>query len=141
MLQTNKRRNDMKNKYWLLVAALLLTVNMSLAQQKPPTMNKGLDIKLLQANNLGPQIEGMAGRQLRMRTVTVEPGGVLGVHNHVDRPGVVYILKGTVTEHRGDDVKNYSVGNSWVETKETTHWLENKTKTPVVLLSIDIFKE
>jgi quercetin dioxygenase-like cupin family protein len=114
---------------------------MSLAQQNPPTTNKGLDIKLLQANNLGPQIEGMAGRQLRMRKVTVEPGGVMGVHNHVDRPGVVYILKGTITEHRGDVVKDYSAGDSWVETKETTHWIENKGTTPVEILSVDVFKE
>lgn len=110
-------------------------------QQSAPTGNKGLDVKLLQANNLGPQIEGMAGRQLRMRKVTVEPGGVFGVHNHVDRPGVLYILKGTITEYRGDVVKDYSAGDSWVETKETTHWIENKTKTPVELLAIDIFKE
>ena len=36
---------------------------------------KGVTVKLLAAIDLGPEIEGMAGRQLRMRKVTIEPGG------------------------------------------------------------------
>ena len=35
---------------------------------------KGVTVKLLSALDLGPEIEGMAGRQLRMRMVTIEPG-------------------------------------------------------------------
>jgi len=47
-----------------------------------------------------PEIEGMAGRQLRMRMVTIEPEGVFGpIHDHQDRPGIVYILQGTITDH------------------------------------------
>jgi len=35
-------------------------------------------------------------RQLRMRMVTIEPGGVFGpIHDHKGRPGTVYILQGT----------------------------------------------
>lgn len=51
--------------------------------------------------DLGPEIPGMEGRQLRMRMVTIEPGGVLGpVHDHQDRPGTVDVLEGTITDHR-----------------------------------------
>lgn len=39
---------------------------------------KGVTVKQLAAIDLGPEIEGMAGRQLRMRLVTLEPGGVIG---------------------------------------------------------------
>jgi hypothetical protein len=39
---------------------------------------KGGAVKLLATINLGPEIEAMAGRQLRMRMVAIEPGGVLG---------------------------------------------------------------
>ena len=53
---------------------------------------KGVTVKLLATVDLGPEIEGMAGRQLRMRIVTIEPGGVFGpLHDHKDRPGTVYI--------------------------------------------------
>jgi len=48
---------------------------------------KGVTVKLLATVDLGPEIEGMAGRQLRMRMVTFEPGGVFGpIHDHKDRP-------------------------------------------------------
>ena len=47
------------------------------------------------------RIDAMEGRQLRMRMVTIEPGGVLGpIHDHIDRPGLVYMLQGTITDHR-----------------------------------------
>jgi len=36
---------------------------------------KGVTVELLATVDLGPEIEGMAGRELRMRMVTVEPGG------------------------------------------------------------------
>ena len=62
---------------------------------------KGIKVRLLAAVDLGPEIEGMAGRRLRMRMVTIEPGGIYGpIHDHKDRPGVVYILQGKITDHR-----------------------------------------
>jgi len=72
---------------------------MSNEQAAPVT--KGVMAELLATVDRGPQIEGMAGRQLRMRMVTIEPEGVLGpIHDHKDRPGIVYILQGTITDHR-----------------------------------------
>jgi hypothetical protein len=41
-------------------------------EQVAPGM-KGVVVKMLAAVDLGPEIEGMAGRQLRMRMVTIEP--------------------------------------------------------------------
>jgi hypothetical protein len=49
---------------------------MSNEQAAPET--KGVMAELLATVDLGPEIEGMAGRQLRMRMVTIEPEGVLG---------------------------------------------------------------
>ena len=43
---------------------------MSNEQAAPET--KGVTVKLLATVDLGPEIEGMAGRQLRMRMVTIE---------------------------------------------------------------------
>jgi hypothetical protein len=62
---------------------------MSNEQAAPET--RGVTAELLATVDLGPEIEGMAGRQLRMRLVTIEPGGVFGpMHDHKDRPGIVY---------------------------------------------------
>lgn len=38
----------------------------------------GVDVKLLGMVDLGPELDGMAGHQLRMRMVTIAPGGVFG---------------------------------------------------------------
>lgn len=100
---------------------------------------KGVTVKLLAVLELGPEIEGMAGRQLRMRMVTIEPGGVFGpMHDHKDRPGMVYILEGTITDHRNGAAKEYGPGPGWAEDKNTTHWLENRGTTAAVEISVDI---
>ena len=113
---------------------------MSIEQAAPET--KGVTVKHLAAIDLGPEIEGMAGRLLRMRLVTLEPGGVIGpIHNHKDRPGVVYILQGTITDHRNGVVKEYGPGVGWPEDKNTTHWLENRGTTTAVEISVDIFNQ
>jgi quercetin dioxygenase-like cupin family protein len=100
---------------------------------------RGVTVRLLAALDLGTELEGMAGRQLRMRMVTMEPGGVLGpVHDHKDRPGMVYILQGTITDHRDGVATEYGRGVGWPEDKNTTHWLENRGTTPAVEISVDI---
>jgi quercetin dioxygenase-like cupin family protein len=103
---------------------------------------KGVTMRQLAALDLGPEIEGMAGRQLRMRMVTFEPGGVFGpIHDHKDRPGMVYILQGTITDHRNGLAKEYGPGAGWPEDKNTTHWLENRGTTVAVEISVDIFRQ
>jgi quercetin dioxygenase-like cupin family protein len=110
---------------------------MKTEQAAPET--SGVTVKLLAALDLGTEIEGMAGRQLRMRMVTIEPGGVFGpVHDHKDRPGMVYILQGTITDHRDGVATEYGPGVGWPEDKDTTHWLENRGTMPAVEISVDI---
>ena len=108
-------------------------------QTAPKT--KGVTVKLLAALDLGCEIQGMAGRQLRMRMVSIEPGGVFGpIHDHIDRPGMVYILEGTFTDHRNDVATDYGPGVGWPEDRNTTHWLENRGTTRAVEISVDIVK-
>ena len=112
---------------------------MSNKQVVPET--QGVTVTLLASIDLGPEIEGMAGRQLRMRKVTIEPGGVFGpLHNHIDRPGTVYILQGTITDHRNDVATDYGPGPGWPEDRHTTHWLENRGTIQAVEISVDIVR-
>jgi quercetin dioxygenase-like cupin family protein len=109
-------------------------------QAAPET--KGVTVKLLATLDLGSEIWGMAGYQLRMRMVTIEPGGVFGpIHDHKDRPGMVYILQGTITDHRNGVAKEYGPGVGWPEDKSTSHWLENKGTTPAAEISVDIVRQ
>lgn len=103
---------------------------------------KGITVKLLSTVDLGPEIEGMAGRQLRMRLVTFEPGAVFGpLHDHVDRPGIVYILQGTITDFRNGVATEYGPGVGWPEDRNTYHWLENRGTVPAVDISVDIVRK
>ena len=113
---------------------------MSNEQMAPET--KGVTVQLLGTVDLGPEIEGMAGRQLRMRMVTIEPGGVFGpLHDHIDRPGIVYILQGTITDHRDGVAKEYGPGVGWPEDRNTLHWLENSGAMAAVEISVDIVRQ
>lgn len=102
---------------------------------------KGVTVILLATVDLGPEIDGLAGRQLRMRRVSIEPGGVFGpTHDHCDRPGVVYILQGIITDHRDGVATDYGPGVGWPEDRHTRHWLENRGTVTAIEISVDIVR-
>src|SRR4029453_1998435 len=47
----------------------------AVANEQAAPEKKGVTAEVLATVDLGPEIEGMAGRELRMRLVTMEPGG------------------------------------------------------------------
>ncbi len=102
---------------------------------------RGVTAELIATVDLGAEIEGMEGRQLRMRMFTFEPGAVFGpLHDHKDRPGIVYILQGTITDHRDGNATDYGPGAGWPEDRNTTHWLENRGMLPAMEVSVDIVR-
>jgi quercetin dioxygenase-like cupin family protein len=102
----------------------------------------GVAVQVLATVELGREIEGMDGRQLRMRMVTIEPAGVFGpIHDHAGRPGVVYVLQGTITDHRDGVATEYGPGPGWPEDRNTSHWLENRGSVPAVEISVDIVRQ
>ena len=110
------------------------------AQQAAPKGNVGFKATLKQAVDLAPEFDGMSGRQLRMRTITIAPGGHIGIHSHKDRPAVVYFLQGTDTVTFGDgSSKVFRAGDTSYANKDTTHWHRNDGPEPVVLVAVDIF--
>lgn len=113
---------------------------MSNEQVAPET--KGIAVEVLATVDLAREIEGMERRQLRMRMVTIEPGGVFGpIHDHKGRPGTVYILQGTITDHRNGVATDFRPGVGWPEDWNTTHWLENRGTIPAVEISVDIVRQ
>jgi quercetin dioxygenase-like cupin family protein len=103
----------------------------------PPT--QGVTQELLGSVDLGPEIEGMDGRELRMRLFTFEPGAVFGpMHDHKGRPGIVFVLQGTITDHRDGVATDYGPGVGWPEDRTTMHWLENRGATTAIEVSVDV---
>jgi quercetin dioxygenase-like cupin family protein len=112
---------------------------MSEDQDVPET--RGVTVELLATVDLGPEIEGMEGYQLRLRHFTFEPGAVFGpVHDHVGRPGTVFVLQGTITDHRDGIATDYGPGVGWPEDRHTLHWLENRGSVPAVEVSVDVVR-
>jgi quercetin dioxygenase-like cupin family protein len=102
---------------------------------------RGVTTQHLASVDLGPELDGMEGRQLRMRKVTLEPGAVFGpLHDHVDRPGMVYVLQGVITDHRDGAITEYGPGLGWPEDRNTLHWLENRGTEVAVEISVDIVR-
>jgi len=110
-------------------------------EQVTPAETKGVAVEVLATVDLAGEIEGMEGHQLRMRMVTIEPGGAFGpIHDHKGRPGTVYILQGMITDHRDGVATEYGPGAGWPEDRYTTHWLENRGTVPAVEISVDIVR-
>ena len=119
-----------------LAAAFGLGV--AVGQQSPPALNKGMDAKVESTIDLAPDFPGY---QLRLRTLTVEPGGVAGFHTHRDRPAFAYVLQGTLTELRERGyVKATGPGGFITESRDVEHWAENRGRTKVVIIGVDIVK-
>lgn len=109
-----------------------------------PTANKGIrPIVQLGGVALGDDFPALKGRQLRAREITVEPGGVVAVHEHQQRPGVAYILEGQIYEHRHGEAKPILKGPGAVafEKGGVIHWWENRSRKVVRALVIDIVPE
>lgn len=105
-----------------------------------PTMPKGVTDDVLSAINLAPEI-GVDGRQLRTRRLVVQPGGIVPVHSHKDRPALIYVISGSITEHSsacGAPI-DHKAGDISREADGLSHYWENHGKEPAVLLSSDVF--
>ncbi|TMQ19365.1 MAG: cupin domain-containing protein [Candidatus Rokuibacteriota bacterium] len=122
----------------LLCLVVGFTLGTAIGQSTPPTDTKGVDFKVMTTVDLAPD---MPGYQLRARQIVFEPGGIAGLHSHKDRPAVAYVKEGTLTEMReGGYVKQYHPGDIITESRDVTHWAENKSGGKIVLVGVDIVK-
>jgi quercetin dioxygenase-like cupin family protein len=105
-----------------------------------PTMPKGVTDTVIGSVDLGPEI-GVDGRQLRTRRLVVQPGGIVPLHSHKDRPALIYTLSGSITEYSsacGTPIE-HKAGDISREADGLSHYWVNHGKVPTVLLSSDVF--
>jgi quercetin dioxygenase-like cupin family protein len=122
--------------------ALGFAAGIAVGQMKPPAESKGISADQLRALDLSGEIDSVRGRPLRMRRITLLPGGVIGLHSHKDRPTLSYVLQGEVTYHEeGQPPKVVKVGEGLAEGKSTTHWAENRAGVAAIWIAVDIPKE
>lgn len=124
---------------WLSAFAFGWSASLAFADD-PSKDNKGFTSSKATVIELGPEFAGMEGRQLRLRVLTIEPGGHIGLHSHKDRPAVVYFIQGTDTVIRDDGTSHtFKPGDTTGEPGTTAHWHRNDGKDAVILVNVDVF--
>ncbi|RAH98356.1 cupin [Acuticoccus sediminis] len=84
---------------------------------------------------------GVDGLMLRTRRLTIAPGGIVPTHSHGDRPAIIVIVSGEIDEHNSVCAKpiHHVAGDETGEFgADLSHWWENTSDTPVVILSSDV---
>jgi quercetin dioxygenase-like cupin family protein len=83
---------------------------------------------------------GVPGRSLRMRRLVVEPGGVVPLHSHNERPANIYVVSGAITEYRSTCAVGvvHRAGDVVAEQGDVSHYWRNNTARRAVLISAHI---
>ena len=105
-----------------------------------PTMPKDVTDTVLASVDLGKEIS-VEGRQLRTRRLVVQPGGIVPMHSHADRPALIITVSGSITEYRSDCATPvvHHAGEISREADGISHYWVNQGTEPAVLLSSDVF--
>jgi quercetin dioxygenase-like cupin family protein len=102
----------------------------------------GVTDTVLTTIDLSKEMVSLNDHQLRMRRLVIQPGGVVPWHSHADRPALIYIIQGTVTEYASDcTVPIVHKAGDWSRDADISHWWKNTAKSTVVLISVHIFHE
>lgn len=118
-----------------------------IAQEKGfagPTETTGIESSILLGSiQLQDDFPALADRVLRVRVVTLLPGGTVQAHEHDTRPGVAYVLEGQLTEHRNDHSEPIVRGPGAVsfEKSGVVHGWVNEGSAKARALVVDIVKE
>jgi quercetin dioxygenase-like cupin family protein len=109
-------------------------------QSAGATAHKNVTEKLLGQIDLSKEKVAVGGHHFRMRRLDVQPGGEVAWHSHADRPALIYVVSGTITEYSSHCAVPivHRTGELSVEQGGLSHWWKNTSKHPVVLLSADI---
>jgi quercetin dioxygenase-like cupin family protein len=129
-------------RYATLVTTSLLALAIApsvTAQDTKPQKTRGVSVGSQSTLLLEAQIPALKGYALRLRTIVLEPGAVVGHHSHAKRPVVAYLLSGEYTEHRDGLAEIvHKPGEQWVEGADVAHWSENRGAEITVLINVDV---
>jgi quercetin dioxygenase-like cupin family protein len=113
------------------------------ATKSVTTPAKGVSDDVLAAIDLSKEPANIADRKLRLRKLVVQPDGVVPWHSHGDRPAIIYIISGEITEYASNCAAPivHKAGDVARETSATSHWWKNTGGQTVTLLSADVQRD
>jgi len=108
-----------------------------------PTAPVGVVDTELASVDLSKENVKLEQRRLRLRHMTIAPGGIVPLHSHEDRPALIMVNSGEIYEnsskcsapilHKAGDVAREYLG--------TRHWWKNSGSQPVDLTIGDIVND
>jgi quercetin dioxygenase-like cupin family protein len=109
--------------------------------QQTPTENKGLNAAEQRSVDLSSDIDSGRGPKLRLRLLTLEPGGVIELHSHKDHPTVLHVIKGTLTSHsQGKPEMVLRAGVGLADDKGSNYWVQNTGSEPAEFIWLPIYE-
>lgn len=104
---------------------------------------KGVKDVVRSSTNLTHEAPALSDRLFRLRQLDIEPGGIVPWHSHDERPAQIYVVKGRIVEYASNCAVpiEHGPGDVAREAKGTSHWWQNHSAEPVVLISVDIFHD
>lgn len=148
----------------LLVASLVFGPTPALAEAKCPPEHKkdgvrkapsdkiwdgaqlvtdGITDKTIASVEIDKEPFNIKGRVLRTRTLKIEPGTVVPWHSHDDRPAIMYVVKGELTEYASNCAVpvTYGAGDYVAESAGLSHWWQNHGDETTMLVSTDLLRK
>lgn len=112
-------------------------------QPPGPAAHAGVTDKVLTMIPLGNEKVSLPEHSLRLRRLVVRPGGIVAWHSHSDRPAIIYVVSGSITEYSSHCAVPivHRAGETSTESKGLSHWWKNHTRQPVILLSADLLHD
>jgi quercetin dioxygenase-like cupin family protein len=106
------------------------------------TEPKDVTDNVLASIDLSKEMIAANDHLFRMRRLVIQPGGIVPWHNHADRPAIIYIVDGTITEYASTCAVPivHQAGEVSVDAGRS-HWWKNTGSKPVVLISSDILHD
>ena len=108
-----------------------------------PTAPVGVSENELSSIDLAKEYVRLDQRRLRFRHMEIQPGGIVPLHSHADRPALIMVNAGQIYEnsskclvpivHKAGDISREFLG--------TQHWWKNEGNVTVVLTIADIVND
>ena len=103
------------------------------------TEPKGVTDTVLGMIDLAKEKVALDDHQFRMRQLEIQPGGIVPWHSHAERPALIYVVSGEITEYASTCAVPivHKAGELSIDAGRS-HWWQNTSNQTVVLISADI---
>jgi quercetin dioxygenase-like cupin family protein len=156
MITTTRRPNPWRNiAAAAFLAGLSAIASTAASANGCPVNQMGVDVRapgpmkpvgvtdtVLEKIDLSKEMVNVPNHMFRIRRLVIQPGGIVPWHNHADRPALIYIVSGEITEYASDcKVPIVHKAGDTSKDADLSHWWKNTGKKTVVLISADILHD